>query len=314
VLRQLLTSPGHRVLRAPLVGRAAVAAAAIRRRGLVMVFHRVVRDAATSGGVVPTVSWVTFRQQIETLRELGDVVPLISLLEAPPAGRRPRFALTFDDDSITHHDVVLPILRELNLAGTFFLCGRSLHGLGPPWFQILDTLVLRSGITSVARQLGVAAPNAMALSEACTADPGLQRRLEEELHRDDLAVPDQLDRRHIESLARAGMTIGFHTLRHRALTGLSEGDVLAALVEGREALEAVIAEPIRLFAYPHGVADVRVAACVRRAGYLGAWTGRPRAIQRGNDPYRLGRWEPGPLSDRNFAARVAVNLNGWNAG
>ena len=74
------------------------------------------------------------------------------------------------------------------------------------------------------------------------------------------------------------------------------------------------AEPIRLFAYPHGVADVRVAACVRSSGYLGAWTGRPRAIKRGNDPYRLGRWEPGPLSDRDFAARVAVNLNGWNAG
>ena len=113
-----------------------------------MVFHRVVRGAATSGGVVPSLSWVTFRQQIETLRELGDVVPLISLLDAPPAGRRPRFALTFDDDSITHHDVVLPILRELQLTGTFFLGGRSLHGLGPPWFEILDTLVLRGGVSS----------------------------------------------------------------------------------------------------------------------------------------------------------------------
>ena len=91
------------------------------------------------------------------------------------------------------------------------------------------------------------------------------------------------------------MTIGFHTLRHRLLTGLSERDVLAALVEGREALEAVTAEPIRLFAYPHGRADVRVAACVRSSGYLGAWTGRPRAIKRGNDPYRLGRWETWPV-------------------
>ena len=312
MLRELLTRPGHRVLRAPLVGRAAVAAAAVRGRGLVMVFHRVVRGAAISGGVVPTLSLVTFRQQIETLRELGDVVPLISLLDAPPAGRRPRFALTFDDDSITHHDVVLPILRELKLTGTFFLGGRSLHGLGPPWFEILDTLVLRRGVSTVARQLGVTAPNAMALSEVCTADPALQRRLED-LQRD-VEVPDQLDRRHIDALAEAGMTIGFHTLRHRLLTGLSDRDVLAALVEGREALEEATAEPIRLFAYPHGVADFRVAACVRSSGYLGAWTGRPRAIQRGNDPYRLGRWEPGPLSDRNFAARVAVNLNGWNAG
>ena len=234
MLRELLTRPGHRVLRAPLVGRAAVAAAAVRGRGLVMVFHRVVRGAVTSGGVVPTLSWVTFRQQIETLRELGDVVPLISLLHAPPAGRRPRFALTFDDDSITHHDVVLPILRELKLTGTFFLGGRSLHGLGPSWFEILDTLVLRGGVSTVARQLGVTAPNAMALSEVCTADPGLQRRLEE-LQRDDFEVPEQLDRRHIEALAQAGMTIGFHTLRHRLLTGLSERDVLAALVEGREA-------------------------------------------------------------------------------
>ena len=312
-MRQLLARPGHRVLRVPLVGRAAIAAAAIRGRGLVMVFHRVADGAAIPGGVVPAVSGPMFRRQIETLRELGDVVPLVSLVDAPPAGRRPRFALTFDDDLITHHDVVLPTLRELGLTGTFFLGGRSLHGLGPLWFQILDTLVLSDGVSQVGRRLGVAAPDAKALSEACAVDLGLQRRLEE-LHGDDVAVSEQLGREHIEALADAGMTIGFHTLHHRALTGLSDADLDAALVEGREELEAAVAEPIRLFAYPHGVGDDRIAARVRSAGYLAAWTGRPRAIERGNDPYRLGRWEPGPLSDRDFGVRVAVTLNGWNAG
>lgn len=45
--------------------------------------------------------------------ELGEVVPLETLLQAPSVGGRSRFAVTFDDDNLSHHDVVLPLLQEL---------------------------------------------------------------------------------------------------------------------------------------------------------------------------------------------------------
>jgi hypothetical protein len=40
-----------------------------------------------------------------------------------------------------------------------------------------------------------------------------------------------------------------------------------------------------------------------------AWTGWPRPIRAGDDPYLLGRWEPGPLETDAFLAALAVRLN-----
>jgi peptidoglycan/xylan/chitin deacetylase (PgdA/CDA1 family) len=306
-MRRLLQPLGHQALRARAVRRAALAAAAARGRALVLVFHRITAAHAPPGGIVPAVPEDVFRRQVEMLLELGDVVPLKSLLDESSVGRRPRFGLTFDDDSITHHEVVLPILRELQVTATFFVSGRSLHGLGPLWFEILDAMVLARGVPEVASRIGIPTGDAEVLAGMCENDPVLHRRLEEE----DIAVPERLGRDHIRALADAGMTIGFHTLDHRLLTGLSDDAIDAVLRHGRDEIEAVIEEPLLLFAYPHGKADGRIADRVRRAGYVAAWTSWPRAIERGSDPYQLGRWEPGPVVGRDFGARVAARLNGW---
>lgn len=310
LLHGLLKGLGRHGLNIPIVARTAATMAAVRGHRLALVFHRVIDGSEVSGGIVPVVSESTFRGQLDVLLDIGDVVPLTSLVDPPRVARRPRFALTFDDDLITHHDVVLPVLLEMGLPATFFVGGRSLHGLGPPWFETLDALVLSRGVPDVARSLAIPARNAAMLAERCERDAGLQRRLEEE---DGVGVPEQLGRGHLRALADAGMTIGFHTLHHRLLTELPDREVDAALVDGKEELESVIGEPIRSFAYPHGKADDRVAGRVRRAGYLTAWTGRPRPIVRGDDRFVLGRSEPGQLSGRQLVARVAVNLSGWTA-
>ena len=300
---------GRRALGIPLVARTALGLAAVRGRGAALVYHRITDGSAPPGGIVPAISQHTFRSQLDDLLRISDVVPLTSLIESRRFARRPRVALTFDDDSITHHDVVLPVLRDLGLTATFFVGGRSLHGLGPPWFEILDALVLARGIHDVARWLGTPDGNAAALAESCERDVNLQRKLEEE----SVEAPEQLGRRHLRALVDAGMTIGFHTLHHRLLTNLRDDEIEAALADGKEELEAVLEEPIRSFAYPHGKTDARVVARARRAGYLTAWTGRPGPIVRGGDRYRLGRFEPGELLGSDLVARLAVILNGWVA-
>ena len=71
---------------------------------------------------------------------MRDVVPLTQMLSETSVSARPRFALTFDDDSTTHHDIVLPLLRELQVIATFFVMGRSMQGLGSLWFAKLDDI------------------------------------------------------------------------------------------------------------------------------------------------------------------------------
>ncbi len=286
--------------------RAALAAGAIRQRGLVLVFHRIAAPGEHSGGVVPTVPEAVFKRELEVLLELGDIKPVSSLIDEPAGARRPHFGLTFDDDSVTHHDVVLPILSEYQVPATFFLSGRSMHDLPPPWFEVLDRLILDRGGSEVARRLDIRPSEPSEMAETCEQDPRLQQRLEAE----PVDTSESLGRHHIEAIVNAGMTVGFHTLHHQRLTELPDDAIDVAMVEGRVELEAVAGGGIQVFAYPHGKADRRVAGRVERAGFLAAWTGSAEATRPGDDPYLLGRWEPGPLRPQDFAAKVIARLHG----
>jgi hypothetical protein len=169
---------------------------------------------------------------------------------------------------------------------------------------VLEREIDGRGLAAVARELSIDADRPEALAVACERDRSLQARLE-----DRAGEPGpRLEHGDIEALAAAGMSIGFHTLRHRILPPLPPDELEADLVEGREDLEAVVGRRIQLFAYPHGKADPRTAAAVRRADYGAAFTGRPSPITRGADPYLLGRWEPGPLGVDDLLVGTAIRL------
>jgi peptidoglycan/xylan/chitin deacetylase (PgdA/CDA1 family) len=304
-----LRRAARRALRTTIVRRIALKTAAVRGHGLVLVFHRVTADDAPQGRLITSIREFEFRQQLEALLNAGVVVSLEDLLGSSFDRRRPRFALTFDDDWTTHYERVLPVLQDLGVTATFFLSGRALHGLGPLWFERLDSLVAAEGTRAVGRRLGMDIDDPERLALACENDLSLQERVN--------LLPDpgvrHLSSVQIRALADAGMTIGFHTLHHPRLSLLPDSALDDALVRGRGELEEAAGRPIRLFAYPHGKADVRVAQRLRRAGFVAAFTGRPRPVRPGDDPYLLGRWEPGPVAPDGFVARVAARVNGWSA-
>lgn len=305
MMRRALAHGARRALAAPSLTRIAAATAAARRRALVLVFHRVAEERAASTVVVPTVPRDVVGEQISQLLGIGTVVPLSALLEDRSSGTRPRFALTFDDDSPSHHAAALPLLVELGVTATFFVSGRALHGLGTPWFDVLDALIRARGADAAAALLGLEMADPQQIAAACERDRDLQRIIEEQ----DAAPPRVLGPAEIRDLRDAGMSIGFHTMHHQVLTRLPEDEVDAAAREGRAELEAVIGEPLRMFAYPHGKADHRVARRIRLANYDAAWTGRPRPITSSDDPYLLGRWESGTAIGGEFAARVVARMN-----
>jgi peptidoglycan/xylan/chitin deacetylase (PgdA/CDA1 family) len=105
------------------------------------------------------------------------------------------------------------------------------------------------------------------------------------------------------------MTIGFHTLEHDVLPDLGDSALEDAVSRGRPELSAAAGAAVRYFAYPHGKADARSAAAVRRAGFSAALTGRPRPIRSRDDPHCLGRWEPGPLGEDELLINLAIRLH-----
>jgi peptidoglycan/xylan/chitin deacetylase (PgdA/CDA1 family) len=106
-------------------------------------------------------------------------------------------------------------------------------------------------------------------------------------------------------LSGADFEIGFHTLRHRQLPSLDDGELAKAMREGRDRLSSVAARELRAVAYPHGKAGPRVAAAAREAGFDLGFTTRWTAAGPEAEPLLLGRVDA-PLDSAGELARRVV--------
>lgn len=293
------------VFRIAAARRAALRAAAARGRSLVLLYHRVAPGGPAAHEVVPSLSTTLFRQQLEALGEVGDIVPLVQVLDRPGPGQRVRFAITFDDDECSHVEHALPVLQALGIHATFFLSGRSLSALGPYWWTLLEQMIADGGMEEARRTLGIDGATPARLAAICEGSP-FAERLSALVTPRRACLPGIDD---VRTLVSAGMAIGFHTLRHPVLTSLPREALQSALRDGRQALAAAIGKPVDLFAYPHGRADQRVARQVRSAAYRAAFRTGGCPVHPHGDPFLLGRWEPGPLTADELLAHVALRLN-----
>lgn len=283
----------------------AFAAARLRRRDLVLMFHRLAPEGQQPHDIAPCVPTGLFARQIEVLTELGEIVDLAALLQPRSATQHVRFALTFDDDYASHATEAAPVLSQMGVPATCFLSGRTIMGAGAYWWEVLEHDIAAMGTSAAATALGFHALSPAHLAaqvEGTPAAAALSQRSHE-------VEADHLSPAGVAALARKGWTIGFHTVDHHVLPTLYEAALPDAVQRGRAELSAVVGKPLDLFAYPHGKTDPRVAAAVRAAGFRAAWTGAAVPLRPGDDPYLLGRYEPGALEVDAFAAMVAIRLN-----
>lgn len=303
---------GHvRQLAAPLFRRAiarttALSFAAHCGRSLVLLYHRVLPNGRAPDPIVPSLSVSLFRRQLDTLLTAGDVIPLRELVDSLSArgGGRPRFALTFDDDHDRYADVVLPVLKRCGVPATFFLSGRTLHGLPPYWWTKVENSLRAHGLDFTRKALDV---NGFTVDDIVVE---LERSGHAALLADRLPPVNEpaMTAADICALARAEMTIGFHTLHHPVLTMQPEGELVAILNNGRRELAAAAGVSIDFLAYPHGRANALVAAAAQAANYAAAFTTGGRPISSTSDRFLLNRWEPGSIDADNFAAQLAMRL------
>ena len=298
-----------RRLAAPLFHRAiarstALRFAARRRRSLVLLYHRILPDAVPPDPIVPSVPVSLFRRQVEMLIDAGDVVSLIDLIESPGRGQRPRFALTFDDDHTGYVETALPVLQACRVPATFFLSGRGLHGLPPYWWTSVECSLRTHGLDYTRTTLGVKGHTvsdiAVELEESGRAAQLVSRLPPVSGH-----VMTSAD---VQALARAGMTIGFHTLHHPVLTTQSGHALEAALSDGRFDLAKAAGTTVDFLAYPHGRASTAVAEAAEQAHYAAAFTAGGRPITDTSDRFLLDRWEPGRLEPDEFVTQLAMRL------
>jgi peptidoglycan/xylan/chitin deacetylase (PgdA/CDA1 family) len=295
------------ILRHATTRRAALRIAALGSRSLVLVYHRIAPEGAAAHEIVRSLPSTLFRQHLDALSSLGEIVPLAQLLETPDSTERPRFAITFDDDDVGHVKNALPVLQAAEAPATFFLSGRALHDLPPYWWTVLEHSIRLKGLDHTCDALGLrrmGGRRPMDLAAAVEGTP-LAAQITNLL-----PTPGEpaMGRPDIRRLVEAGMAVGFHTLDHPILTMLCEPDLDAAMIAGRRELAAAAGTAVDFLAYPHGRANAAVTLAAKRAPFVAAWATGGRPITHRSDRFVLGRWDPEALPVNDFVAAVAVRL------
>ncbi len=300
-----------------------------RARLSILIFHRVLPqpDPLFPGEIDAT--------QFDAI--CGWVKGWFNVLALDEAARRLRegslparaLAITFDDGYADNHDVALPILRRHGLPATFFIATGFLDG-GRMWN---DTVIESMRRTTLARldlrgvcgmDLGIHALESpqrrraaidqviggikyMAPGERQAVVEVIAGRAEAVLPGDLMMTSDQ-----VRGLHRAGMQIGGHTVSHPILARLARSAARQEIEAGKKALEALIAEPVRLFAYPNGkpVEDYtdEAVALAREIGFDAAVSTAWGAADVSADPFQLPRFTPWDRTKLRFGVRLAANL------
>jgi peptidoglycan/xylan/chitin deacetylase (PgdA/CDA1 family) len=289
----------------------AAALARGRKRPLVLGYHRVVDDfagvASTEMGSMLT-SAAMFERHLDCVGRHFRFVSLdeigAHILSGEPFDQ-PVAAITFDDGYHDNYEHAFPILKRKGIPAAVFVVTDL---VGRPFWQVHDKLYHliakafatwddpRRELSGLMRALGLpTAPitrdttrtplltvSALLPGLPMTSVRNLMDGLEATVGNGFYNIPPTLDWSELETMRRAGFTIGSHTKRHVSLPAESP-DVIADELQGsRQALEARLGQPVAHFAYPGGQFNTAVVEAVARAGYQFAYT----ACQHGDEHHR----------------------------
>jgi peptidoglycan/xylan/chitin deacetylase (PgdA/CDA1 family) len=286
-----------------------------RVRGLVLRYHAITPDAREVPYATPEICLPVeaFRLQMAFVRRAYRVVTLDELTDAVAGGRPlpPRaVAITFDDGYADNWTLAHPVLERLGLPATVYVATGSLDGGPPLWMSSLRALVLAApGPTLALPGLepvplgppGRRGPSARALTRALVpfSDAEKTARIAAGAAAAgvDLAAARagiMLTWEQVQAMARAGWTIGAHTVTHVNVALAPPAVAEAEIAASRDAVADAIRAPVRHFAYPnaggeHRYFSTEVADILRRLGFRSGVTSRPGALRPGADPFLLPR-------------------------
>lgn len=241
-------------------------------------------------------------RQLRWLKRRFSIVPLRSIVAAAANGGMlsRKVALTFDDGLRSNVDVAYPILHQLAIPATFFICPGLVDRASWLWTHEARSRLARLD-GGARRELAAEwrAPHEIDPFVEWMKTLGLaaRRRVEARLREatasfaPTAAEREDFDLAGWEALRRldpAIVTIGSHTLTHPILPGTPPADLEAEVRDSRRLLERGLQRPVEFFAYPNGSHDAGAEVAVRKH-YRAAVTVAHGWVRRGADAHRLPR-------------------------
>jgi peptidoglycan/xylan/chitin deacetylase (PgdA/CDA1 family) len=297
-----------------------------RGRLSILIFHRVL--AAPDPLFPAELDLRSFEERMRWIRSWFSVLPLDDAVVALARGTLPdrALAITFDDGYADNVTVALPILLRLRLHATFFIASAYLDG-GTMWNdRVIDAVRNCENSELDASELGLGVHSLSTLDERRAAIRAILGQLKDRALEERRTLAERLARlcglvtdaspmmtsAQLRELSGAGMGIGAHTATHPILARMDASDARREIADGRDALEGIVRQAVRLFAYPNGKPDIDYGVAhvdiVRALGFAAAASTAPGTARSGDSVFELPRftpWDPSPL---RYAARMASNM------
>jgi peptidoglycan/xylan/chitin deacetylase (PgdA/CDA1 family) len=292
----------------------------------ILIFHRVLPSSDPLFPDLPDAA--EFNGMLGWLNSWFNVLPLHQAIARLSERTLPEraAAITFDDGYADNHDVALPLLVKNGVPATFFIATGFLTG-GLMWNDAIIEAVRRCRASKlVLREIGFDTYAVGSTAEVRQTIDRLLARvkylpIEERIRISraiaaiaGVALPDDLMMSGVEvrALRRVGMEIGAHTVSHPILAKLNEEDARQEISASKRALEDLLQEPVRLFAYPNGKPGQDYLPAhprmVRELGFDAAMSTSPGVADSGSDVMQLPRFTPWDKGRLRFGLRLASNL------
>lgn len=288
---------------------------------LVLIYHRVL---AQPDPLLPDEPDVTaFAAQMDVIRATCQVLPLAEAVERLYSGSLPPRAacITFDDGYANNLTCAAPVLAQRRMPATVFIATGFIGG-GRMWNDTVIEAVRRAGAELDLAALGLgrySLPDVESRRRAFQAiinalkyrEPaerlGKATQIAERVG-SDLPTDLMLAESQLKQLRGAGLEVGAHTVTHPILARLDSAAAKREIAASKSYLEAVVGEPVRLFAYPNGRPtqdyERQHVDMVRAAGFAAAVSTAWGSGNRGSDRFQLPRLLPWDRSPVRFAARL----------
>jgi peptidoglycan/xylan/chitin deacetylase (PgdA/CDA1 family) len=270
-----------------------------------------------------------FNAQLGALKSLFNVLPLGEAVARLKSDSLPPRAacITFDDGYADNVTVALPILKRHSLSATFFIAtaylngGRmfndtAIHAIRNSRDNRIDLSRLGLGEHDLSSPEAKRQAIDVILKQIKYLPLGRREEVAEELASLATSVPPptdlMMDTQQLQALQQAGMEIGGHTARHPILAKLDATEARREIAEGREYLEALLAQKVKLFAYPNGKPGLdylpEQVDIIRELGFDAAVSTHWGAARQSSDIFQLPRFTPYTNTISRFTPMLLQNL------
>lgn len=265
----------------------------------ILMLHGIGDSKMTQAEFYRVMSWLKRRYQIVPLGRM--IEDIISNRPAPYGANASELAITFDDGLRNQFKLACPVIKELDLSATIFVCPGLVESGKWLWTHEARARMRRlspDALAEWAAHVGAPSKNEDGLiAWMKTTELPHRHRLENCLRdmtpnfkptQQEHDAYDPMDWNEVQAADAGPICIGSHTMTHPILPTLNMDQILMELQSSKDHLQFHLKRDVDLFCYPNGSSDERVRSIAKKI-YRAALTTDEGVIIENQDLFALPR-------------------------